>query len=239
LARAQGLPKAILFDMDDTILAYDNVADVVWAVVCNEFAARLDGVQPSALRTAIDQHRAWFWSDPERHRRGRLDLEFARREVVSGAFRRLGVEVPPVAEEIGLAYAKRREDAIEPFPGALETLGTMREKGVRLAIVTNGAAESQRRKIDRFGLEPYFDYVLIEGEFGAGKPEERVYMHALDQLDAGTDEAWMVGDNLEWEVAAPQRIGIFSIWMDGRRKGLPESTAVRPDRIINALPELL
>jgi putative hydrolase of the HAD superfamily len=49
----------------------------------------------------------------------------------------------------------------------------------------------------------------------------------------------MVGDNLEWEVAAPQRLGIFSIWMDGRRQGLPESTAVRPDRIINALPELM
>ena len=236
MARAQGLPKAILFDMDDTILAYDNVADTVWTVVCDEFAARLDGVQPSALRTAIDQHRAWFWSDPERHRRGRLDLELARREVIGGAFRRLGVEVPPIAEEIGLAYATRREDAIEPFPGAL---GTMRERGVRLALVTNGNAESQRRKIDRFGLEPYFAYVLIEGEFGAGKPEERVYTHALEQLGAGTDEAWMVGDNLEWEVAAPQRIGIFSIWMDSRRKGLPVSTAVRPDRIINTLPELL
>ena len=239
MARPQRLPKAILFDMDETILAYDNVADTVWTVVCNEFAARLDGVQPSALRTAIDQHRAWFWSDPERHRRGRLDLELARREVVAGAFRRLGVEVPSIAEEIGLAYATRREEAIEPFPGALETLGTLREKGVRLALVTNGNAESQRRKIDRFGLEPYFDYVLIEGEFGAGKPEERVYRHALEQLGAGTDEAWMVGDNLEWEVAAPQRLGIFSIWMDGRRQGLPESTAVRPDRIINALPELL
>ncbi len=65
------------------------------------------------------------------------------------------------------------------------------------------------------------------------------YRYALAQLGAGTDEAWMVGDNLEWEVAAPQRLGIFSIWMDGRRQGLPESTAVRPDRIINALPELM
>ena len=47
------------------------------------------------------------------------------------------------------------------------------------------------------------------------------------------------GVGLEWEVAAPQKIGIFAIWMDSRGKGLPESTNIRPDRIIKALPELL
>lgn len=233
------LPKAILFDLDDTILSYDNELDEVWSEVCDEFATRLDGVRPEALRAAIDEHRAWYWSDPDRHRRGRLDLELARREIVGGAFERLGLAMSPIAEELGLSYAKKRDAAIEPFPGALETLKIIRDRGVRLALVTNGNGEAQRRKIDRFGVEVYFDYVLIEGEFGAGKPEERVYRHALERLGARTDEAWMVGDNLEWEVAAPQRIGIFAIWMDSRRKGLPESTNIRPDRIISALPELL
>ena len=233
------LPKAILFDLDDTILSFDNEADLVWADVCNEFAPRLDGVRPEALRAAIDEHRTWYWSDPERHQRGRMDLDLARREVVGGAFERLGLEIPPVAEEIGLSYAKKRDKAIEPFPGALETLKVIRERGVKLALITNGNGEAQRRKIERFGVGEFFDYVLIEGEFGIGKPEERVYRHALERLEARTDEAWMVGDNLEWEVAAPQRLGIFAIWMDARAKGLPESTSIRPDRIINALPELL
>ena len=168
-----------------------------------------------------------------------MDLDLARREVVGGAFERLGLEIPPVAEEIGLSYAARRDEAIEPFPGALETLKIIRERGVRLALITNGNGEAQRRKIERFGVGEFFDYVLIEGEFGIGKPEERVYTHALERLEARTDEAWMVGDNLEWEVAAPQRLGIFAIWMDARAKGLPESTRIRPDRIINSLPELL
>jgi putative hydrolase of the HAD superfamily len=49
----------------------------------------------------------------------------------------------------------------------------------------------------------------------------------------------MVGDNLEWEVAAPQRLGIFAIWFDAAGMGLPRDTHIRPDRIVASLPELL
>ena len=46
-------------------------------------------------------------------------------------------------------------------------------------------------------------------------------------------------DNLEWEIAAPQRLGIYAIWYDGYSAGLPPGCQVRPDRIIRSLPELL
>jgi putative hydrolase of the HAD superfamily len=49
----------------------------------------------------------------------------------------------------------------------------------------------------------------------------------------------MVGDNLEWEVVAPQRLGIYAIWYDGYGIGLPPGSPIRPDRIIRSLPELL
>ena len=49
----------------------------------------------------------------------------------------------------------------------------------------------------------------------------------------------MVGDNLEWDVAAPQRLGIVGIWLDVLGTGLPEASAVTPDRIIRSLSELL
>ena len=49
----------------------------------------------------------------------------------------------------------------------------------------------------------------------------------------------MVGDNLEWEVAAPQRLGIFGIWFDAACKGLPRDTHIKPDRIVASLSELL
>ncbi len=56
-----------------------------------------------------------------------------------------------------------------PLPGALETLARIRDRGIRLALITNGSAELQRGKIRRFDLERFFDASLVEGEFGADR----------------------------------------------------------------------
>ena len=77
--------------------------------------------------------------------------------------------------------------------------------GCKLAVLTNGAGAAQRGKLTRFGLENLFDEVLIEGEVGFGKPDPRIYRLALARLGLPADRVWMVGDNLEWDVRAPQR----------------------------------
>ena len=228
-------PRAILFDLDDTILEYDGSADRVWRSVAVEFAGSLAGLDVERFIAVLNEYREWYWGDPERHRRGRLDLPLARREVVRGTFDLLGLAAPAMADEIADAYSVQRELVVSPFPGAIETLTYVRAKGIRMALVTNGTSAMQRGKIQRFGLESCFDYILIEEEFGAGKPDERVYLHAIGQLDASPSETWMVGDNLEWEVATPQRLGIFSIWIDGAGTGLPKTANVQPDRIIRTL----
>ena len=71
----------------------------------------------------------------------------------------------------------------------------------------------QRAKIERFGLAPLFDAIVVEGEFGVGKPEPAVYAHALAALGVSAADAWMVGDNLEWDVVTPRRLGMKGIWI--------------------------
>jgi putative hydrolase of the HAD superfamily len=61
----------------------------------------------------------------------------------------------------------------------------------------------------------------------------------MEVLGVEPDETWMVGDNLEWEIVAPQRLGIYAIWHDGYGVGLPRNFPIRPDRIICRLSELL
>ena len=62
---------------------------------------------------------------------------------------------------------------------------------------------------------------------------------AMQALGVTASDTWMIGDNLEWEVVAPQRLGIYAIWIDVHGDGLPEGSSVKPDRIIRSLTELL
>ena len=47
------------------------------------------------------------------------------------------------------------------FPNARETLDRLKELGIKLALITNGAAEPQRAKVVRFALKPRFDHIQI------------------------------------------------------------------------------
>ncbi len=232
------LPQAILLDLDDTIL--DDSGGVVscWRDACVTHRSSLNGLDADAVFEAIDRTREWYWSDPERHRAGRLELAWARGEVVRLALADLGVDDGDLARRIGETYHGLREHAIKPFDDAVATVQWLRARGCRLALLTNGGSTAQRLKIDRFDLAPLFDAILIEGEVGFGKPDPRIYAQALAALDTPPSETWMVGDNLEWDVAGPQREGIAGIWIDARGRGIPADHTVRPHRIISRLADL-
>ena len=57
------LPLAIFLDLDDTILAFTEVADDCWKSLCRRYADVLPGITPEALYAAVSQSREWFWAD--------------------------------------------------------------------------------------------------------------------------------------------------------------------------------
>lgn len=232
------LPQAILVDLDDTIIALTDSIGPCWEGLCARFAPRCGGVAAEELLAAIEASNAWFWSDPERHRLGRLYLDEALTEIVARALARLDIDDPALAREMAEAFTPELRSRVCPFPGAIETLQHLRAQGVRLALISNGSAAGQRAKVDRFGLEPLFDCIVIEGEFGLGKPDARVFRHALECLGVPSEQVWMVGDDLEADIAAAQRLGIYAIWHDYAGRGLPASSPICPDRIIRSLDEL-
>src|SRR5438067_2507504 len=116
------LPKAVLLDLDDTLLDFDSGANGCWQEACRQHISQLPGVTVEQFLAAIDIHRQWYWSDPERHRRGRLNLDLARREVVAGALLHLGLDTPATANRIAQTYIELREAGLCLFPDTLETL---------------------------------------------------------------------------------------------------------------------
>ncbi|HXC91760.1 MAG TPA: HAD family hydrolase [Stellaceae bacterium] len=238
------LPRAILFDLDDTILVAFGPAESQWQRVLGAYVDHLAPLTPAAAIAAIMDSSRDLWADPARHKHWRHRIGEARRRIVGDAFQALaagGHAVPPrtLSDEIADRFNALHDAELQCFPGAHDTLDKLKELGVRLALITNGAGAPQRAKVVRFALEHRFDHIQIEGEHGFGKPEERAYTHAMAALGVSARDTWMVGDNLEWEVAAPQRLGIHAIWHDGYGMGLPPDCPVRPDRIIRRLSELL
>ena len=229
--------RALLVDLDDTLLDYSGGADGCWEQACLACSGP-PGVDPRRLVAAIAVSRRWFWDDPERHRRERVNMPRAWQRIVEHALESLGVPADGLAEAVARDFAARRREAMRLFPDALGCLERLRQRGVSLALVTNGDAGQQRDKIERHRLARFFDAIVIESEFGAGKPDESVYRHALTALDAAPADAWMVGDHLEFDVAGSQRVGLRAAWIDRPGAGLPPGAAVRPDRILRALGEL-
>ena len=233
------LPRAFLLDLDDTLLVFDSASPAAWSAACRRLANRLDAVAPARLMDAFEREGLWYWGDPARHVAGRLDIRRAWKEVARGALVRAGIDDEDLARDMAAAYSEERIAAIRPVPGALDVLRRLRDAGVATALVTNGGADGQRAKIDRFGLEPLFDYILIEGEFGVGKPDRAVFLHALERLGVPPQDAWMVGDKLDFDISTPKLLGMYAVWIDVKRAGLPEDAAPRPDRVIHSIAELL
>jgi putative hydrolase of the HAD superfamily len=230
--------KALLVDLDDTILDDSSNVERCWRDACLVHQSELEPVDPFLLLDVIERTRNWYWGDADRHRDGRLDLDTARREVVRISLAHFGIDDLAAAEKIAATYGARRDLGVQPIPGAIETVQWFRSTGCRTALLTNGAAESQRSKVDRFQLAGLFDAILIEGELGYGKPDPRVYRGALEMLGVKAEEATMVGDNLDWDVIAPQRLGIQGVWIDLDGGGLIPEASLRPNVIVRTLSDL-
>ncbi|MGI9590281.1 MAG: HAD family hydrolase [Myxococcota bacterium] len=230
--------EALLLDLDDTILDDRSGIRDAWRVVVAFLHGERPALAPDAIEAAIAEQTDWFWSDPERERRGRLDLQRARFEILSGVLERLGRPEPALAERAAELYTRQREGTCLIAEGALDALARLREAVPRLALVTNGATRPQRAKIERFSLAAFFDHIQVEGEFGLGKPEPEVYRHVAGSLGASPAGCLMVGDNFRCDVVGALAVGMHAAWVDVEGRGEPPLEAPRAHATVASLFEL-
>jgi HAD superfamily hydrolase (TIGR01549 family) len=230
------LPPVLLLDLDDTILRFSAGQPNFWRLsVQHHLAQRADH---DHLLTRLEAVNLEYWGSAERAFWGRQNLHEARRRIAVKALADAGVS-RELCERVADDMTERKEASVRPFEGALETLQRLRERGHRLGLLTNGSGAFQRRKLERYALEPLFDLVLIEGELGYGKPDGRVFRAALAHFAIEPQQAWMVGDNLDADIAGAREVGIPGVWHDAHGSGLPPLPQVVPDRVIQRLSELL
>jgi putative hydrolase of the HAD superfamily len=230
--------RAVLFDLDDTLLDYTGGVSELWAATCRD-AAGPAGLDAEALAVAIQAARTWFWGDPVRHRTERVQMLAAWGKIARRALEGIGCSDGELADRIAAEFHARRAAADRLFADALPCLDALRARGHVLGLVTNGDRRMQRDKLARHRLADYFGAVAIEGEVGVGKPEAAIFQRALGELGIAPGDAVMIGDNLEWDVGGAERVGIAGIWLDRGGGNAPASGPVSPRHAVRSLDEVI
>ena len=229
--------KAILFDLDDTLVVEEASAEEAFLATC-EYAHEKYGVNPERLHQSVRRCARQLWSASPTITYCRaigisswegLWAQFLgddsnlkvlhawaptyRRESWSHALAEHGIHDLPFAEQLATTFQRERRTRHVIFSDAIPVLENL-QGTYRLGLVTNGAPDLQHEKLNGTKLGQYFDEIVISGEVGIGKPDPRIFTLALNALGGQPTEAVMVGNSLERDIAGAQGAGIQGIWLN-------------------------
>ena len=224
----------VLFDLDDTLhddtLAYQSAAEEV----AHEIAAE-HGIDALALKAAYVAAAEGFWTRlaPDTLR---VQLARVRERLWGTALESVGIADQAIAQRSAGRYNDYRKRHYVPFPGAIELLRSLRGRGKRLGMVTNGFSETHREKIALLRLGEFFDAIFIADEVGMLKPDPLLFAHACTTMGASPSRSAMVGDRYERDVRGAHDAGLFTLWLNVREEPLPPG-APPPDLVCATLEE--
>ncbi len=148
--------------------------------------------------------------------------------------------------EISVEIFKKLIDTwYRPFAGELDiyedtesTLKDLRQKGFRLAAITNSAwsGELIEEDLNRFNIAHYFETVIVSSDFGYRKPDPVIFERALRELGLDASECIFVGDRLVEDIQGAQRVGMMAVLKGKNHK---EIAGVIPDAEIINLYEII
>jgi 2-haloacid dehalogenase len=147
------------------------------------------------------------------------------------ALETLGLEAPLLRESLMELYL-----GLEPFPEVPEVLRTLRERGFKTAILSNGSPAMLHALVARSGLAHAFDAVLSVDAVGVFKTHPKTYQYALDTLGLPATAISFQSSNA-WDAYAASDFGMNVVWCNRygqRRERLPG----QPDFEIRTLAEL-
>ena len=184
---------------------------------------------------AVNASTRAHWDEVRNTMRGRSLLD-----LLEPLFREHGIEGLD-AEECLLPWYGALEGNVYIEPDVKPTLEQLRDRGLKLGLVSNTAwpATAHDPDLERFGIKDLLDCRLYSCEVGWEKPAPQIFWAALECLGTRPDETAFVGDFLRYDVAGAQAVGMKGIWkrVEGRPEDLDDHTIV-PDAVIDRVGEL-
>jgi len=252
--------RALLFDLDDTLAVDEAVSQETFAHTAAVASSRFE-VNPAifANDSMVIARELWgegacrpycrsigisafecLWGDfagasPELTSLRNWAHAY-RQEVFSKALSAQLEDFPAdAAQMLAGEFSSTRRARQRLLPGARELI-TRLSLDFSMALLTNGAPDLQREKIAATGLDQFFKAIAVSGEQGIGKPKPEIFHRLLGELGVTPNEAIMVGNSLERDIAGARNAGIRSVWI--RVPGSEEHADVVPDHTISSLDEI-
>jgi HAD superfamily hydrolase (TIGR01549 family) len=221
-------PKAILFDLDDTLWP---IAPVILQAEESVYAWLREHAPRVAERFSIDSLRqarlALLARQPEFH----LDLGKLRRAGLLEAFEHVGEDAAKV--ELAMARYFAARNAVIPYDDVLP--GLLRLQGqVLVGSISNGNAD-----LRTIGLSHHFKVSVAAHELGVAKPDAAIFLAACKELGVAPEDAVYVGDDVLLDVQGAQRAGLRAVWMNRTGSSKHLEHEVVPDAIVGNFDELL
>lgn len=214
----------VLFDLDHTISDFETTKREAFPAVM-----ALHGIDAEASSTfdppLVDTFAAVekpLWDGVES---GEVSLDTLNDQRWAGLVEAAGLDLDPAV--LGVDYLAALGRLGRFFPGATELLETL-QPHCMLGLITNGYAEVQRPRIAHFGVEHFFDVIVISSEIGVAKPDPRFFDDALRQIraidghaDRPHSEILVVGDSLTSDMAGAVGSQLPACWFNPHGAGQP------------------
>lgn len=255
--------KAVLFDLDDTLLWDERSVKEAFAAACAAAAAHYPAIDPSELEAAVrEEARNLYQSyetfsftsmiginpfeglwgrfnggEQEQFRMLESLVPQYRKDAWTLGLKAVGVHDEELGEQLGELFPAERRRRPHVYEETFQVLNQLKGR-VKLLLLTNGAPDLQQEKIEGVpGLADYFDAIVISGSFGEGKPAASIFHHAIEKLGIQPDEGLMVGDKLTTDIIGANGIGMPSVWIN--RHHLNRQPDIQPAHEIQHLSEIL
>lgn len=210
--------KVILFDVDNTILSFD---EYVKESMKNGFRKFEIGIYEDEMFNIFNQVNTNLWHAIEK---GEIDLEELQKKRWNMIFERLGITADG---EIFEKYFREClfESAI-PIDGSIELLEYLCGK-YTLCVASNGPYLQQVNRLKKCGMLPYFSDLFISEEVGSSKPSERFFRTCIDRLNLKSEEVilpceiMIIGDSLSSDMAGGVQFGMQTCFYNPDKKAIP------------------
>ncbi|MGE7948065.1 HAD family hydrolase [Lysinibacillus sp. NPDC093688] len=253
--------NTIIFDLDDTLLWDKKSVKTAFEKTC-EYAATIHNVNPAELEEAVRKEaRALYegyetydytvliginpfeglwgtFDDPtDSFQKMKNIVPGYRTEAWTKGLATLGIDDAQLGAELGERFVAERKVSPFLYEDTFDVLDKLKGK-YQLVLLTNGAPSLQNLKLEITPeIAPYFDHIIISGDFGKGKPDASIFEHVMEKAGITADDAIMVGDNLNTDILGSSRVGMRNIWIN-RENNAPNGV-VTPTYEVDSLTALL